>query len=116
MNSQDRTYQYALKIINLIKLLPKNTPNNIIGNQVIRSATSIGANICEAQASPSRKDFTNFFTHSLKSAHETKYWLELLRDSNKSMEEPITKLIHEVEEIAKILGSSIITLKNQRSF
>ena len=72
MNSQEKTYQYALKIINLIKILPKNTPNSIIGKQLLRAATSIGANICEAQASPSRKDFTNFFTHSLKSAHETK--------------------------------------------
>lgn len=116
MNSQERTYQFSLKIINFLKELPQNYSNNIICKQLIRSATSICANISEAQASPSRKDFANFFSYALKSAHETKYWLRLLKDTNKSHENDLKSLIAEVCEIANILGSSILTLKNQRTF
>ena len=88
----------------------------IIAKQLLRAATSIGANIIEAQASPSRKDFTNFFHHSLKSANETKYWLELLKDSGKVSSEAINPLIQEVAEISNILGSSILTLKGRKNF
>jgi four helix bundle protein len=86
----------------------------IIVKQLLRAATSIGANIVEAQASPSRKDFTNFFSYSLKSANETKYWLELLKDVNKSDSQTINTLIKEVDDIANILGSSILTLKGKK--
>jgi four helix bundle protein len=86
----------------------------IIAKQLLRAATSVGANIFEAQASPSRKDFTNFFHHSLKSANETKYWLCLLKDANKVNIEIIDKLIKEIDELAKILGSSILTLRAKK--
>ena len=116
MDSKTRTYQFSLKIIEFINKLPKEMSTQIIAKQLLRSATSIGANIIEAQASPSRKDFTNFFHHSLKSANETKYWLGLLRDSKKGDEETINPLIQDVNEIAKILGSSLLTLKNGSKF
>ena len=116
MDSKTRTYQFSLKIIEFINKLPKEMSTQIIAKQLLRSATSIGANIIEAQASPSGKDFTNFFHHSLKSANETKYWLGLLRDSKKGDEETINPLIQDVNEIAKILGSSILTLKNKSKF
>lgn len=86
----------------------------IIAKQLLRTATSVGANIVEAQASPSRKDFTNFFHYSLKSANETKYWLCLLKDANKGNVEIIDKLIKEIEELARILGSSILTLRGKK--
>lgn len=114
MDSKTKTYQFALKIIRFIDSLPNDISTKIIARQLLRAATSIGANIVEAQASPSRKDFTNFFSHSLKSANETKYWLELLRDANKTDKRIVDALINEVEEIANILGSSILTLKGKR--
>lgn len=114
MDSETRTYQFALKIIKFIDKLPQDTSTQIIAKQLLRAATSIGANIIEAQASPSRKDFTNFFNHSLKSANETKYWLGLLKDAHKADKEPIDALLKEVDEIANILGSSILTLKGKR--
>jgi four helix bundle protein len=86
----------------------------VIAKQLLRSASSIGANIIEAQASSSRKDFTNFFSHSLKSANETKYWLKLLKDSKKADLHTVDVLINEVDELSKILGSSILTLKGKR--
>jgi four helix bundle protein len=63
--------------------LPKNTSSQIISKQLLRSGTSIGANYIEAQGSSSKKDFTNFFHHSLKSANESKFWLAIIRDTNK---------------------------------
>lgn len=116
MESKTRAYQYALKIIHFIDYLPKDISTKIIAGQLLRAATSIGANIIEAQASPSRRDFTNFFNHALKSANETKYWLELLRDANKINKESINVLIKEAAEIANILAASILTLKGQRTF
>lgn len=116
MDSKMRTYQFALKIIDFIDKAPNNMSTQIINRQLLRAATSIGANIIEAQASPSRKDFTNFFNHSLKSANETKYWLGLLKDAHKADKEIVNNLIKEAEEIANILGSSILTLKGKRKF
>ena len=88
----------------------------VIAKQLLRSATSIGANIIEAQAGSTKRDFTNFFSYALKSANETKFWIGLLRDSEKSNREKADELLQEVVQIANILGSSILTLKGKRSF
>jgi len=116
MDSKTRAYQFSLNIINFIDKLPKEMSTQVIAKQLMRAATSIGANIIEAQASPSRKDFTNFFSHSLKSANETKYWLELLKDSRKSDKEATDTLLKEADEISRILGSSILTLRGKNKF
>lgn len=116
MDSKTRAYQFSLKMIKFIDSLPDDMSTKIIARQLLRAGTSIGANIIEAQASPSRKDFTNFFNHSLKSANETKYWLDLLKDTNKVGRDEVNVLIREVNEIANILGSSILTLKGRKKF
>ena len=113
---KSRSYEYSLAIIAFLDKLSRDASTQIIARQLLRSATSIGANIIEAQASPSRRDFTNFFTHSLKSANESRYWLELLRDSNKAGKDIIEPLLQETKEIANILGSSILTLKGKNKF
>lgn len=61
MDTRTRTYQFALKVISLLDKLPRDMSTRIISAQLLRAATSIGANICEAQASPTRRDFVNFF-------------------------------------------------------
>tara|TARA_Y100000310_G_scaffold334147_1_gene413203 strand:+ start:1962 stop:2321 length:360 start_codon:yes stop_codon:yes gene_type:complete len=105
-----RVYFYALDIIKFIDTLNKKDFSvQVIARQLIRSATSIGANIVEAQAGRSKRDFTNFFTHALKSANETKFWLGLLRDSSKANKE-------QSNELANILASSILTLKGKKKF
>ncbi|MEB2308139.1 MAG: four helix bundle protein [Candidatus Brocadiaceae bacterium] len=109
-----RIYRFALEIIRFIDELPKGNTCKIIGNQLLRSATSIGANSIEASAASSRKDYTNFFNYSLKSANETKFWLALLRDSGKADKDRTNKLLKETNEIANILASSILTLKGKR--
>jgi len=111
---RQRVYKFALDVIGFIEQLPKEQATRIIGEQLLRSATSIGANVVEAQGAASRKDYTNFFTYALKSANETKFWLGLLQDSGKAEREATDKLLKETTEIANILAASILTLKGKR--
>lgn len=109
-----RSYMYALDTMKLIdSLYRKDLSIEVISKQVIRSATSIGANIIEAQAGSSKKDFTNFFSYALKSANETKFWIGLLRDSKKVPRDKADQLLNEAVELSNMLGSSIITLKGK---
>lgn len=112
---KQRAYLFALDIIAFIDNMRRGDLGaEVIAKQLVRSATSIGANIIEAQAASSKKDFTNFFSHALKSANESKFWLGLLRDSKKGDGERTNALLQEATELANILGSSIITLKGKR--
>src|SRR3989338_7830744 len=77
-----RAYQFSLSIIKFASRFPEKRVYWIIGDQLLRSATSIGANLIEAKSSSSRKDFIKFYVIALKSSNETRYWLSLLRDSN----------------------------------
>ncbi|MBN1354357.1 MAG: four helix bundle protein [Candidatus Omnitrophica bacterium] len=113
---KDRTYRYAIKIIEFLDSLPSDPSTQTLLRQLLRSATSIGANIIEAKASSSKRDFTNFFTHSLKSANESLYWLGLLKDAKKISGPQLEYLIGETNELANILGSSILTLKGKKKF
>ena len=109
-----RVYRFALDAIGLVDRLPAEQTSRIITDQLIRSTTSIGANVIEAQAASSRKDYTNFFTHALKSANECKFWLGLLRDSGRGDKQTINRLVKEATEIANILAASILTLKGRK--
>ena len=110
-----RAYKFALDIIKFVDSLNKSDfATQVIIKQLLRSCTSIGANSIESQSASSRKYFTNFVFHALKSANESKFWLGLLRDSKKADPHRINELLEETTEIANILGSSIITLKGKR--
>jgi len=111
---QTRTYRFALDVIGFVDRLPMEQTSRIITDQLLRSTTSIGANVIEAQAASSRKDYTNFFSHALKSANECKFWFGLLRDSNRGDKETVNKLLKEATEIANVLATSILTLKGKR--
>lgn len=111
-----RTYLYALEIIRFLESLPKDYISQVIGKQLLRSATSIGANIIEAQAASSRKDFINFYNHALKSANESKFWLGLIKDSGKASPDMTASLLNETSELANILGASILTMKGKKKF
>jgi four helix bundle protein len=111
-----RTYLYALDIIKFLEGLPKDYISQTIGRQLLRSATSVGANIVEAQASSSKRDFANFYSHSLKSANESKFWLGLLKDSGKAPSDKISPILNETNELSNILASSILTMKGRKKF
>jgi len=111
---KDRAYQYSIKVIEFLDTLPKDVSTEVITKQLLRSATSIGANIVEAKGASSKRDFTNFFSHSLKSANESLYRLGLLRDAKKINSARLEYLLNETKELANILGSSILTLKGKK--
>jgi four helix bundle protein len=75
-----RCYIFSLKIIKLTDTLPNKRSAYIIADQIIRSSTSIGANLVEGKAASSRLEFKKFYEIALKSSNETKYWLNLLGD------------------------------------
>lgn len=110
-----RCYYYSIDIIKFLGSLTKNDVNKVIINQLLRSATSIGANIVEAKASSSRRDFIKFYDIALKSANESKYWLGLLRDAANADKNKVNPLLQETEEISRMLASSLITLKGKKS-
>ena len=110
---QDKSYKFALEIIKVVKDLPKNTACFEIGKQLIRSGTSIGANVEEALGGSSKKDFIYKLTISKKEARETLYWLRLIFDSQLSNNPEIKKLIYEANELVRILTSIVKTSENQ---
>lgn len=109
-----RLYTFTLKTIEYIDELPKDNVSRRLSDQLLRSSTSIIANYIEGQAASSKKDFTNYFNTSLKSANESKLWFALLRDSGRSSETKVKWFLNELDEISKILASSILTLRNRR--
>ena len=109
---KDKAYTFALSIIELYKEM-KRQNEYVLSKQLIRSGTSIGANVEEAGAAQSRKDFISKMSIASKEARETNYWLRLLNDSNLCEGIDYTKLIKDSEEIIKILTSIVKT--SQRS-
>lgn len=109
-----RLYNFTLKLIEFIDKLPSDNVSRRIGDQLLRSGTSILGNYVEGQSASSRRDFTNYFNTSLKSANESKLWLALLRDSKRAKPEKVTGFLTELEEFSNIFASSILTLKGKR--
>lgn len=109
-----RAYRFSIAIVKFVAGFPKNQIHWIISDQLLRAATSIGANIIEAQAASSKKDFIKFYQIALKSAVETKYWLGILRDATEANKNDVGVLLTEADELSKILGASLLTLKGKR--
>ncbi len=114
MEFKARLYNWVLRLIRFIDILPKSNVSEIMGRQLLRSGTSVLANYVEANSASSKKDFINFFTHSLKSANESKVWLTLLKDLNKGSGKELEWLFAELLEIANVLASSILTMKGKK--
>ena len=109
-----RLYNFVLRLIKFIDTLSKSSVNDVMGKQLLRSGTSILANYVEANSASSKKDFINFFTHSLKSSNESKVWLTLLRDTNNGDKKELKWLLGELVEISNVIASSILTLKGKK--
>ena len=108
---RSKSYDFALRTVNLSRYLVDNKGEYVLSKQVLRSGTSIGANVEEASQAQSRRDFLHKLSIALKEATETNYWLRLLRDS-KTLEKKIAdSMISDCEQIQKILSASIRTVK-----
>jgi four helix bundle protein len=110
-----RAYYFSVETLKFLEKLPTKRIFYSISDQLLRSATSIGANIVEAKSSSSKRDFIKFYEIALKSSNEVKYWLCLIRDSNLEMDRAkIQPLLNEVIEISNMIGAAILTLKGKR--
>jgi len=105
---KDKSFQFALEIISLYKYLTTQKNEFILSKQILRSGTSIGANIEEALSSQSKNEFIAKLNISLKETKETNYWLRLLKSSGYIQKD---ELIEKTEELSKILTSIIISTK-----
>ena len=112
---KQRCYNFSLEMLKLVRTLPNDLVSRTTGGQLIRSATSVGANVIEAQAGSSKRDFANYLNIALKSANESKYWLNLLRDGGIGEGKSVETLEVEVKQLAKILGSSLVTINKQKN-
>jgi four helix bundle protein len=109
-----RLYKFTLSLIELIDKLPNDNVSRRVGNQLLRSGTSIIGNHTEGQSARQQKDFTNYMNTSLKSANESMLCLSILKDTNISKSEDSIDKIKELTEIANIFGSILLTLRNKR--
>ena len=118
MGDSTKTYDIKIRCYefskNVVLFINKNEFKRIhypLIDQLLRSATSIGANVIEGKSGNSRKNLISFFSIALRSANETKYWLCLIRDTLEVDKKEANQLVSEADEISKILGKSILTLK-----
>ena len=110
-----RAYWFSVSVIQFIEFCSSDRKIYYsLTDQLIRSSTSIGANVVEAKSASSKKDFIRFYEIALKSANETKYWLCLFRDAIKIDHEKVTILLNEVDEISKMIAKSVLTMKKTK--
>ncbi len=112
---KSRTKQFALRIIKLVESLPNTKTANVIGNQLLRSGTSVGANYRAACRAKSTADFINKLAIVEEEADESMYWIELLIESNQINKNLVENLLSETNEILAIVVSAIKTSKEKRN-
>lgn len=107
----NRLLDFAVRVIKLVNVLPKTGVGKHIGNQLLRSGTSSGANYEEACGAESRADFVNKLGIALKELKETRYWLRLIHRTEIISPKRVEQLVQECEELIAIFAKSIITTK-----
>ncbi len=110
-NFQSRTFDYALRIVRLVESLPKTETNRILGKQLLRSGTSVGANSRAAKRSRSRAEFISKMGIVEEEADESLFWIELLAAAGKVSSTKVDGLLKETNEILSITVSSIKTAR-----
>lgn len=108
-----RMRDFAVRVIRLVAALPKGRASNVIGNQLLKSATSIGANYRESGLASSRRHFITIMEIAQREADETIYWLDLLAHSGLVKPHLLNDLLAEAQAIYAIITSSILTAKGQ---
>ncbi len=113
---KERTFSFALDVVHLAQRLDEcSGVSRVLGRQLLRLGTSIGANVEEAQAGQSRADFSSKYAIALKEARETIYWLRLLKECELSADHKCDALLREASEIARIIGAIIVKSKRNRN-
>ena len=112
---QQKSFAFAIRIVNAYKYLQSEKKEYVLSKQLIRSGTSIGANVEEAIGGQSKKDFIAKISIAYKEARETKYWLRLLEATNSLDEREAKELLNDTEELCKILSSILVSSKQNNS-
>jgi four helix bundle protein len=108
---REKSYQFALRIIKLYKFISTEKKEFVLSKQILRSGTSIGANVEESNQAQSKTDFIHKLSIAQKESAETNYWLRLLRDSEYLSDKQAESLLIDCEELQRLLTSSIKTAK-----
>ena len=108
----NKSFKFAIRIVKLYKYLCDSKKEYTLSKQLLRSGTSIGANINEAQEAQSKNDFISKLSISLKEARESKYWIELLKETDYLSKSEANSIIEDLVEILKLLTSIIKSTKN----
>lgn len=109
----DRTFKFGVRVVRMANALPKNPAGYAMANQIVRSGTSVGANIEEAQAAFSKRDFIYSMQVALKEARETRYWIRMVTAASLLKESLTAGLLAESEEIVKILTAIVKNAKKK---
>lgn len=115
-NLKDRTKKFSLAIVNLVIGLPKNMVSEVIGRQVLRSDTSVGANYRAVCRAKSQADFINKIAIVIEEADETQFWIELMVESKLIKREIAATLWKEADELISIMTASSKTAKKNSKF
>lgn len=109
----EKSFKFAVRVVNLYKYLTSEKKEYILSKQLLRSGTSIGANIKEGIVAQSKRDFLSKMYISLKEASETEYWLELLKETKYIDEKMFDSIIENCREINRILCATVKTTKER---
>jgi four helix bundle protein len=109
----ERAFAFAIRVLKMTRFISKNSINVVLIGQIIRSATSIGANIEEARGGHTKTDFAYNMNIAKKEARETLYWLKMIAEMNPSFKNRLALLVRENEELIKIL-TKIVKSSNPR--
>ena len=112
--SVDKSFSFAVRIVNLYKYLTHERKEYILSKQLLRSGTSIGANISEAQRGQSKADFAAKMNIALKEASESEYWIKLLYHTSYLSEEQFNSLNHDIQELIAILMAICSTANSKK--
>jgi four helix bundle protein len=109
----EKAFSFAVKVVNLYKYLCNEQKEYVLSKQMLKSGTSIGANIKEGIEGQSKRDFLSKMSIALKEASETEYWLGLLRATNYIDDEIVKDILSDCKEINRILSSIVKTTRKQ---
>jgi four helix bundle protein len=110
---QEKSFEFAIRIVNLYKFLCEEKKEYVLSKQVLRSGTSVGANIEEGLGGQSDKDFIAKLSIAYKEARETIYWIKLLSKTDYLTQEQTDSILHDADEICKIIAQILITMKKK---
>lgn len=109
-----RTYNFALRVLDIVDKIPNTKAGTVVARQLARSGTSVGANVEESRGGESRMDFAHKLNIALKESRETHYWLRIVRDKKMVPQHTLGDILIEAEEIKKILGASVRTARKRK--